>query len=334
MVKLSAYELEREANIARNKALLEQLGLDKPAFEQKEKARKKAPAPKKRKAESVEAEDFQPDAEDDSASPPPAKASKKAAEDATPREGLRRSSRTSGKKIDYTKELKTEVKTLTHTLKNTDGKMGSDAGMKRKHSPKVYGSIPGIEVGTWWETRAGCSADAIHAPWVGGISGSKKDGAHSVALSGGYDDDVDLGYALKAHHLANSTYTGSGGRDLKGTKNAPKNLRTAPQSSDQTFDNTRSSQTRKPVRVIRGYKLRSKYGPSEGYRYDGLYAWIEKGLNPKGHKVCKFAFKRLPNQPALTVREFDPDQAGDENDEEEEEEEGGEEEGEARARRG
>ncbi len=35
------------------------------------------------------------------------------------------------------------------------------------------------------------------SPWVGGISGGPK-GAHSVALSGGYDDDVDLGYALYA----------------------------------------------------------------------------------------------------------------------------------------
>ena len=80
-----------------------------------------------------------------------------------------------------------------------------------------------------------------------------------------------------------------------------------------------SSQTKKAVRVIRGYKLDSPYGPSEGYRYDGLYvvekvrcsalhqsfqpalrlfffkAWQEKGLNPKGYLVCKFAFKvRLP----------------------------------------
>jgi len=35
----------------------------------------------------------------------------------------------------------------------------------------------------------------IFSPWVGGISGGKK-GAYSVALSGGYEDDVDLGYAL------------------------------------------------------------------------------------------------------------------------------------------
>lgn len=43
-------------------------------------------------------------------------------------------------------------------------------------------------------------------------------------------DSVDLGTAF--------TYTGCGGRDLKGTKTAPKNLRTAPQTFDQSFDNT------------------------------------------------------------------------------------------------
>lgn len=38
-------------------------------------------------------------------------------------------------------------------------------------------------------------SNKVNRPPVGGISGGK-DGAHSVALSGGYDDDVDLGYAL------------------------------------------------------------------------------------------------------------------------------------------
>jgi E3 ubiquitin-protein ligase UHRF1 len=33
------------------------------------------------------------------------------------------------------------------------------------------------------------------SPWVAGISGSSH-GAYSIALSGGYADDVDLGYAL------------------------------------------------------------------------------------------------------------------------------------------
>jgi E3 ubiquitin-protein ligase UHRF1 len=52
--------------------------------------------------------------------------------------------------------------------------------------------------------RAECSTDAIHAPFVAGISGDAKEGAYSVALSGGYDDDVDLGYALYAQVIIHS----------------------------------------------------------------------------------------------------------------------------------
>lgn len=32
-----------------------------------------------------------------------------------------------------------------------------------------------------------------------------------------------------------------------------------------------SAQTKKPVRVVRGYKSSSDFAPVEGYRYDGLY---------------------------------------------------------------
>lgn len=123
---------------------------------------------------------------------------------------------------------------------------------------------------------------------------------------------VDLGYAF--------TYTGCGGRDLKGTKNAPKNLRTAPQTFDQSFSNPmnaalkRSAETRKPVRVIRGFKLDSPYAPEEGYRYDGLYvverAWMAQGLT-KRLLVCRYAFKRLEGQNPLPVRS-ERSEAGDE----------------------
>jgi hypothetical protein len=50
----------------------------------------------------------------------------------------------------------------------------------------------------------------------------------------------------------------------------PVQLRTAPQSSDQSFDNPFnkslqvSAKTKKPVRVIRGYKLKSRFAPLEG----------------------------------------------------------------------
>ncbi|EEB96839.1 hypothetical protein MPER_03950, partial [Moniliophthora perniciosa FA553] len=237
--------------------------LDKPFFEPKQKRQPKQPA-KKRKA--VENEDR--DNDDSTSSPPPAKAPRTA--DITNNGGLRRSTRNAGKAVDYKAEKVIQdpepisVKAGIRRKGNT-GPQGGLNG-RRVNDPKVFGRIRGVEVGTWWETREQCSVDAVHAPFVAGIAGGPE-GAYSVALSGGYEDDVDLGYAF--------TYTGSGGRDLKGTKNAPKNLRTAPQSFDQSFEDHVSSETKKPVRVIRGYKLDSKYAPYEGY--DGLYV-VEKYL--------------------------------------------------------
>ncbi|CUS13961.1 unnamed protein product [Tuber aestivum] len=170
--------------------------------------------------------------------------------------------------------------------------------------PKVFGPIRGIEVGHWWPTRIACGADAVHPPPVGGIYGSTKVGAYSVAVSGGYEDDVDEGFRF--------TFTGSGGRDLKGTAKNPKNLRTAPQSSDQTLTGFNlalkiSCDTGNPIRVIRGY--RAARGPKEGYRYDGLYkilkAWQETGLS--GYKVWKYAFKRIDGQAPLNTDAGMPD---------------------------
>ena len=59
----------------------------------------------------------------------------------------------------------------------------------------------------------------VHRPHVAGIHGRESEGAYSIVLSGGYEDDIDSG----DHFM----YTGSGGRDLSGNK------RTAEQSSDQ-----------------------------------------------------------------------------------------------------
>ncbi|KAF8591878.1 SRA-YDG, partial [Ramaria rubella] len=150
--------------------------------------------------------------------------------------------------------------------------------------------------------RRECSYASVHGPWVAGIHGTAAGGAYSIALSGGYQDDVDLGYTF--------TYTGAGGRDLKGTPDNPKNLRVAPQSSDQTFEHAMnaalkapqvSAETKKPIRVIRGFKLNSAFAPTSGYRYDGLYvvdqAWREIGK--EGFRVCRYRLNRLPGQALL-----------------------------------
>ncbi|KAJ8084039.1 hypothetical protein PM082_002806 [Marasmius tenuissimus] len=281
MPALSAYEEQRLQNIERNKEVLKSLGLDKPFFEPKERRKPKAP-PKKRKANTYE------DASDgtSSGSPEPVKKLRVAVtDDVSTTNGPRRSSRNAGKTVDYKAErvlsnpVPISVEAGIKKVWNTGPQGGGGLNGKRVHDPKVFGSIPGIEVGTWWETRQQCSIDAVHAPFVAGISGGPK-GAHSVALSGGYEDDVDLGYAF--------------------------------------------------------------------YRYDGLYivekAWMEKGLNPGGFKVCKFAFKvglpdckvvgvflneywmqRIPGQPPLPIRTEDDEEETEQAEESDKKSEGEEE---------
>ncbi|XP_043230631.1 histone-lysine N-methyltransferase family member SUVH9-like [Amphibalanus amphitrite] len=220
-------------------------------------------------------------------------------------EGRRRSTRQSNKPVkfsslDYGSDVEDD---------SDDEDYDDEGGRRRARKPytprirvsvpknreNVYGAIPGVAVGTWWQTRLECCADGIHRPTVAGIH-SGPSGAYSIALSGGYEDDLDWGECF--------TYTGEGGRDLKGTAAQPKNLRTAPQSKNQELTRgnlalTKNVETRTPVRVIRGYKLQSPYAPEEGYRYDGLY-WVEKFWlcrGQSGFMVYKYAMKRCEDQP-------------------------------------
>ncbi|XP_028407223.1 E3 ubiquitin-protein ligase UHRF1-like [Dendronephthya gigantea] len=166
---------------------------------------------------------------------------------------------------------------------------------KPRYSENCFGQIPDIPVGTVWHSRMDCSRSGVHRASVAGIHGNEREGCYSIALSGGYEDDVDYGECF--------TYTGEGGRDLKGTKANPKNLRTAEQSKNQVLKKgnlalSRNTTNGRPVRVVRGFKLNSPYAPDEGYRYDGLYTvekyWEAVGL--RGFMVYKFAFKRCPDQ--------------------------------------
>ena len=69
----------------------------------------------------------------------------------------------------------------------------------------IIGEIAGIEIGTIFQSRIELSKSGIHGPLQAGIWGRQKEGACSIVLSGGYEDDIDnLDYIL---------YTGAGGRD-------------------------------------------------------------------------------------------------------------------------
>ncbi|NXO62371.1 UHRF1 ligase, partial [Phainopepla nitens] len=176
-----------------------------------------------------------------------------------------------------------------------------------------YGPIPGIPVGTMWKFRVQVSESGVHRPHVAGIHGRSNDGAYSLVLAGGYEDDIDHGNSF--------TYTGSGGRDLSGNK------RTAEQSCDQKLTNmnralalncsapinekhgaeARDWRAGKPVRVVRSVKggKHSKYAPLEGNRYDGIYKvvkyWPETGKS--GFLVWRYLLRRDDEEPAPWTKE-------------------------------
>ncbi|GAA5865044.1 hypothetical protein JCM1840_005718 [Sporobolomyces johnsonii] len=220
----------------------------------------------------------------------------------SPKRGLRTSTRVRDKALGLTetKEEKQHVE-LDHFEEEEDG-FGPNRLGKRIFDPKRYGSIPNVPVNTTFPSRMAASTAAVHAPTVAGISAGPS-GCWSICVSGGYEGDRDDGTVL--------SFSGAGGRNLKGTAQKRENRRTAPQSSDQTWDTPlnaallRSVESKKPIRVLRGFKGKSRYAPVEGYIYSGLYkatkAWLDVGTT--GFKICRVRLERLPGQPPLPVFE-------------------------------
>lgn len=149
---------------------------------------------------------------------------------------------------------------------------------------RVFGDINGIFEGDTFASRSTLSETRIHRPLQAGISGSEKKGADSIVISGGYEDDKDLGSVI--------IYTGHGGRS-NGAK---------VQVADQTLTRGNkalaiSCENQLPVRVVRGANGNSNFAPVIGYRYDGLYLvtdyWHEKGKS--GFIIWRFRLEKINN---------------------------------------
>lgn len=199
MAELSDYEKKRLENIAANMAVLESLGLGGGVVPQK----RQQPLEKKKKVKATATSNNKRQQQ-----------SADADVDLGPR---RKSARFSGE--------------FTTTTNNNDDDASIRQQLTQKHfekPPDIFGAIEGFPVGSSWDTRAACCADLVHRATVAGIVGNAEAGCYSIVLNGGYADDVDEGEYL--------TYTGSGGRSLKGTAANPKNLRTGPATHDQTLE--------------------------------------------------------------------------------------------------
>jgi putative restriction endonuclease len=72
---------------------------------------------------------------------------------------------------------------------------------------RIFGHIPDVPVGSIFPSRRALAEAGVHRPLQAGISGSGAEGSDSIAVSGGYEDDIDLESEI--------IYTGQGGRDPK-----------------------------------------------------------------------------------------------------------------------
>lgn len=168
------YERMRQANIESNKALLASLGLEKPLIEPKQTKRpaapKKAPATKKRSAPASDATSGEESSDERRPKVQRVSAVREGDEDGP---GPRRSGRNAGKSVDYKSENANAAGRVPKLLSIKDDMNAGPEGRamgKRKYDPyvcfllcaghalnphrKTYGSIPGIEIGTWWQTRS------------------------------------------------------------------------------------------------------------------------------------------------------------------------------------
>lgn len=142
---------------------------------------------------------------------------------------------------------------------------------------RQFGEIRDVPVGSSFPSRKALAEAGVHRPTVAGISGSARDGADSIVISGGYEDDEDYGTYL--------TYTGAGGNDPN----------TGRQIKDQELKGTNLALAKSfseglPIRVTRGADSSNPHAPENGYRYDGIYRvtafWHAAGKS--GHRIYRF----------------------------------------------
>jgi hypothetical protein len=62
---------------------------------------------------------------------------------------------------------------------------------------RVFGHIDGIAPGRTFTDRDHCYKSGVHRRHRHGIAGTTEDGAYSICLAGGYEDNIDEGNIIK-----------------------------------------------------------------------------------------------------------------------------------------
>lgn len=159
-----------------------------------------------------------------------------------------------------------------------------------------FGTPPGVKEGQIFGSRAELRKYKLHRYNVHGIDGNGTDGASAIVLSGGYEDDEDIGDFI--------IYTGHGGNDEKTKKQVDHQSWESPGNKGLVV----SQMKQLPVRVIRSDKHLSEFSPKSGYRYGGMYrvveSWDQRGKS--GFKICRYKLVKeniCNNEYEISVKE-------------------------------
>ena len=162
-----------------------------------------------------------------------------------------------------------------------------------------------LVTGQRWPSRLHMRRDGAHDPPEAGISGTVKEGARSVVM-GSHDlvnnriyADRDLGITVR--YVGTENKKGANER----IDGAEENDEAQSRPSTHTRMLLASIRTGNPVRLFRSDKFSSlsRYTPTQGYRYDGLYIVYGKTLLDRDRQIYRFDMRRVPGQPPL--REYD-----------------------------
>jgi len=150
------------------------------------------------------------------------------------------------------------------------------------------GKVLGIKEGQIFNSCLDLSRNSVHqyqnkngkSKTAPGIVTDRDGVASSVLLNGGYVDDED--------NYDQIIYTGSGGQDDRKIQISDQVIEGRQGRNNLGLINAYNLET--PLRLIRGYKHKSEYAPSRGYRYDGLFyikkVWWDQSIH--GPVIIRF----------------------------------------------
>ncbi|WYZ44734.1 hypothetical protein EsH8_VIII_000050 [Colletotrichum jinshuiense] len=145
----------------------------------------------------------------------------------------------------------------------------------------------GLAVGSWFPNQLSALFNGAHGHSNAGIYYSKEEGSYSVIVARAYEGlDIDQGDIV--YYSGSNAHNNDIPDEIAPSTDATKSL------SDAYISDT-------PVRVLRKANKRSKWSPSHGLRYDGLYKITDKLLptNSKGGSFEQFKLERIPGQKSL-----------------------------------